>query len=85
VSAGKARTAALFRKPTRVFEDIIRRGRTPMLKIDDFTPMQGGVPIVVAGEVVGAIGVSGAASAPQDEVLALAGAAAFGGQQPGGG
>ena len=84
VSAGKARTAALFRKPTRVFEDIIRQGRTPMLKIEGFTPMQGGVPIVVEGEVVGAIGVSGAASAPQDEELALAGAAVFAGEPPSG-
>ena len=80
VSSGKARTAALFRKPTRVFEEIIVQGRTPMLKIDGFTPMQGGVPIVVAGNVVGAIGVSGAASAAQDEELALAGAAVLAGE-----
>lgn len=73
VSWGKARTAALFRKPTRVFEEIIVGGRTPMLAIEDFTPMQGGVPIEVDGRVVGAVGVSGAASAPEDEELALAG------------
>jgi glc operon protein GlcG len=79
ISIGKARTAAIFRKPTREFEEIVRSGRTPMLALSDrvgFTPLQGGLPIVVAGEVVGAIGVSGAASAQQDEELALAGATA---------
>ena len=76
ISIGKARTAALFQRPTRAFEDIIRSGRTPMLALHDFTPLQGGVPIVVDGQVVGAIGVSGAASAQQDEELAVIGATA---------
>ncbi|MBI4718539.1 MAG: heme-binding protein [Planctomycetes bacterium] len=76
ISAGKARTAALFRKPTSVFENLIREGRTPMVALEDFTPLQGGVPIVVEGETVGAVGVSGAASAQQDEDLALIAAAA---------
>ena len=75
ISIGKARTAALFKKPTRVFEEIIRSGRTPMVALNDFTPLVGGVPIVVDGQIVGAVGVSGAASADQDEQLALAGAA----------
>lgn len=78
ISIGKARTAALFKKPTSVFENIIRDGRTPMVALNDFTPLQGGVPIVISsGQVVGAIGVSGAASAQQDEEIALAGANAF--------
>lgn len=77
ISIGKARTAVLFQKPTRVFEDIIKSGRTPMIALNDFTPLQGGVPIIVDGEIVGGVGVSGAASAPQDEQLAMAGAAAF--------
>jgi glc operon protein GlcG len=77
ISAGKARTAARFQRPTKTFEEIIRKGRTPMLALDDFTPLLGGVPIVVAGAVVGAIGVSGAASADQDEEIALAGARAL--------
>ena len=47
----------------RRFEDIIKNGRTAMVALPDFTPLQGGVPIVVDGEVVGGIGVSGAASA----------------------
>jgi glc operon protein GlcG len=77
ISIGKARTAALFKKPTKVFEDIIRNGRTPMVALEDFTPLQGGIPIVVNGEIVGAVGVSGAASAQEDEDLAIAGAAAI--------
>lgn len=76
ISIGKARTAAIFQRPTRAFEEIIRGGRTPMLALHDFTPLQGGVPIVVDGQVVGAIGVSGAASAQQDEDFAVIGAAA---------
>jgi glc operon protein GlcG len=77
ISIGKARTAALFKRPTRVFEDIIKNGRTSMVALNDFTPLQGGVPIVVDGQIVGAIGVSGAASAQQDDELAIAGANAF--------
>jgi uncharacterized protein GlcG (DUF336 family)/mannose-6-phosphate isomerase-like protein (cupin superfamily) len=77
ISIGKARTAALFNKPTRVFEEIIKGGRTPMVALQDFTPLQGGVPIVVGGSTVGGIGVSGAASAAEDEELALAGAGAL--------
>lgn len=76
ISIGKARTAALFKKPTKAFEDIVNKGRTTMVALNDFTPLQGGVPITVDGQVVGAIGVSGAASAQQDEELALAGARA---------
>jgi len=77
ISIGKARTAALFKKPTAAFEEIIRNGRTPMVALEDFTPLQGGVPIEINGTVVGAIGVSGAASQVQDEVVAKAGAAAL--------
>ena len=77
ISVGKARTAVLFKRPTKVFEDIIRNGRTPMVALDDFTPLQGGIPIVVEGQVVGGVGVSGAASAQEDEELALAGANAL--------
>jgi glc operon protein GlcG len=76
ISYGKARTSALFKKPTRAFEEIIRGGRTPMVALSDFTPLQGGVPLMIDGQVVGAVGVSGAASAQQDEELAVAGAKA---------
>lgn len=74
IAIGKARTAALFQKPTRVFEDVIAKGRTAMVAVNDFTPLQGGVPITVDGQVVGAVGVSGATSAAQDEEFAIAAA-----------
>ena len=81
ISIGKARTAVLFKRPTKVFEDIIKNGRTAMVALPDslFTPLQGGIPIIVDGQIVGGVGVSGASSAQQDEELALAGANALGG------
>ncbi|HET9515845.1 MAG TPA: heme-binding protein, partial [Gemmatimonadales bacterium] len=63
ISVGKARTAVRFQRETKVFEDLIRNGRTPMIALSEivgFTPLLGGVPIVVGGQIVGAIGVSGA-------------------------
>ena len=74
ISIGKARTAAMFKLPTKRFEDIIKNGRTAMVALADFTPLQGGIPIMVDGQVVGGIGVSGAASAAQDEEIAIVGA-----------
>jgi len=78
ISIGKARTAVLFQKPTKVFEEIINKGRTAMAALPDsfFTPLQGGVPIILNGEIIGGVGVSGASSAAQDEELAIAGAEA---------
>ena len=80
ISVGKARTAVLFKKPTRFFEELINKGRTAMTAVDGFTPLIGGIPIMVDGQVVGGIGVSGAASAAQDEELAIAGANAISNQ-----
>ena len=77
ISIDKARTAAIFKKTTKVFEDIVNKGRTTMVALNDFTPLQGGVPIEFQGMVIGAVGVSGAASAQQDEELAIAGANAL--------
>ena len=77
ISIGKARTAVLFKRPTKFFEDVINNGRTAMTTLNDFTPLQGGIPILVDGQIIGAVGVSGAASAQQDEELAIAGAAAM--------
>jgi len=74
ISIGKAKTAVMFKRPTRAFEEIIKNGRTAMVALPDFTPLQGGVPISVDGQIIGGIGVSGAASAQQDEELAIAGA-----------
>ncbi len=76
VSIGKARTAAMFRKPTAAFEDAIKGGRAALLGVREMTPLQGGVPIVHEGQVIGAVGVSGAHSQQEDEQLAMAGAAA---------
>jgi glc operon protein GlcG len=74
ISIGKARTAALFQRPTAFFEDIINKGRTSMTALADvlpeFTPLQGGVPIILDGNIVGAIGISGAKSAAHDDEIA---------------
>ena len=76
VGIGKARTAAIFRRPSKEFEDQIRNGRVAALALPGATPLQGGIPIVVDGQVVGAIGVSG--NTPQeDEDIAKVGAAAL--------
>jgi uncharacterized protein GlcG (DUF336 family)/mannose-6-phosphate isomerase-like protein (cupin superfamily) len=76
VGIGKARTAAIFRRPSKVFEDQIRDGRVAALALPGATPLQGGIPLMSDGRVVGAIGVSG--NTPQeDEDIAKAGAAAF--------
>jgi glc operon protein GlcG len=79
ISIGKARTTVLFKRPTKAFEDIIKNGRTAMVALPDslFTPLQGGIPISVDGQIVGGVGVSGAASAQQDEELAIVGANAL--------
>jgi glc operon protein GlcG len=77
VSIGKARTAALFKKPTKAFEDALNGGRTALAAVGEMTPLQGGVPIVHEGFIVGAIGVSGAHSHVEDEEIALAGASAI--------
>ncbi len=80
ISIGKARTAVMFKKPTRFFEELINssgKGRTVMTALENFTPLIGGIPITVDGQIVGGVGVSGAASADQDEKLAIAGANAF--------
>jgi len=75
VSTEKARTAAIFQKPTSDFEDAIKAGRNALLGVAVMTPLQGGVPIRISGAVVGAIGVSGAASAQQDNEIARTAAA----------
>jgi glc operon protein GlcG len=80
ISIGKARTAVMFKRPTRGLEEIINKGRTAMIPVAEvawFTPLQGGIPLIVDGEIFGGIGVSGAASAQQDEEIAIAGATAL--------
>src|SRR6266702_5625722 len=80
ISIGKAKTAVMFKKPTRFFEELINssgKGRTVMTALENFTPLIGGVPIIVDGQIVGGVGASGAATADQDEQLAIAGSKAF--------
>jgi len=78
VSQGKARTSALFKRPTKAMEEMIAGGKTAFLAVDGITPIQGGLPVVVDGKVIGAIGVSGVTSA-QDEQVAAAALAALNG------
>lgn len=72
VAQEKARTALLFKRPTKVFEEIIAGGRTAMLTLPGATPIEGGLPLLSDGRIVGAIGVSGVQS-PQDAQIAQAG------------
>lgn len=74
VAVGKARTAAIFRRPSKVFEDQVKNGRVAALALPGATALQGGVPVTVDGKVIGAISASG--NTPQeDEDIAIAGAA----------
>ena len=78
IGPAKARTAALGRRETKVYEDIINQGRTAFLSAPELEGMlEGGVPILVEGQVVGAVGVSGVKS-PEDAQIARAGIAALG-------
>ena len=77
IAIGKARTAALFRRPSAAMEEAIAKGRTALLSVDGFVFLQGGVPILINGETIGAVGVSGVQS-QQDEQVAKAGAAVVG-------
>lgn len=72
VSVKKANTAALFKAPSAKLENSINSGRQALITVGH-TFLQGGIPILFDGQVVGAIGVSGAASAQQDEEIAIAG------------
>lgn len=76
VGVDKARAAAVFRRPSKVLEDQVREGRVAALQLAGGVALQGGVPLMVAGECVGAVGVSGETPAV-DEAIAMAGAAAM--------
>ncbi|GAB2879079.1 heme-binding protein [Paraburkholderia jirisanensis] len=76
MAIGKGRTALLGRRETKIYEDIIKQGRTAFLSAPLVAMVEGGVPIVVNGEVVGSIGVSGVKS-EQDAAIARAGIAAL--------
>jgi uncharacterized protein GlcG (DUF336 family) len=76
VSLEKARTAAAFKRPSKAFEDVVLSGKVQTLKLPGAVPLEGGVPLLVEGRIVGAIGVSGVTSA-QDGQCARAGADAL--------
>jgi glc operon protein GlcG len=76
VAIGKARTAATFKRPTKLLEESVAGGRFALLAAPDVVPMQGGLPVTVDSAVIGAIGVSGVKAA-QDEQVAQAGLSAF--------
>src|ERR687886_26053 len=76
VTTDKARTAAIYRRPSRDFEAQASGGRPSALHLARAVPLQGGIPIEHAGTVIGAIGVSGATSADEDNELAQIGARA---------
>ncbi|HVA35535.1 MAG TPA: heme-binding protein [Stellaceae bacterium] len=77
VSIAKARAAVMFKRPTKFWEDAYASGRTHLASLPGVLPIEGGVPLLVGGKVIGAFGVSGANSA-QDGQVAAAGAAALG-------
>ena len=72
VATDKARTAAIYRRPSKDFEEQASQGRPSALHLARAVPLQGGIPITVDGQVVGAVGVSGASSADEDQELAIA-------------
>ncbi|MGZ4270147.1 MAG: GlcG/HbpS family heme-binding protein [Solirubrobacteraceae bacterium] len=77
VTTDKARTAAIYRRPSRDFEEQASAGRPSALHLARAVPLQGGMPLEHAGEVIGALGVSGARSADEDQELASIGVGAF--------
>jgi uncharacterized protein GlcG (DUF336 family) len=72
VAIEKARTSATYRRPSKEFEDGVAGGRNAILGLPGVTPIEGGIPIVVGGKIIGAVGVSGVTS-PQDAQIARAG------------
>ena len=76
VAIGKAQTSLKFKRPSKVFDDLISSGKNSLLGLPGVTPIEGGFPLLADGKVIGAIGVSGGSSA-QDAQVAQAGVAAL--------
>jgi len=76
IAQAKARAAALFRRPTKALEETVAGGRVALLSLPHIIPVEGGVPLLHEGQVVGAIGVSGVQSF-EDGIVARAGAEAL--------
>ena len=81
IAIRKARTAVFFQQPTKALEEEVSGGRTALLPIDGFMPLEGGVPLLVDGVMVGAVGVSGVTGS-QDAQCAAAGARTLTRQSP---
>lgn len=77
IAIAKARTAARLKRPTKALEDGIAAGRNALLSVPGALTLEGGVPVTVDGQIIGAIGVSGMTSA-EDGVIAAAALAALG-------
>jgi glc operon protein GlcG len=71
IAVAKARSAARFQRPTKALEDALAGGRTALLGVPGLLPLEGGVPVILGGAIVGAVGVSGMASS-EDGVIAAA-------------
>lgn len=76
IAQGKARTAILYKRPTKAMEDAVAGGRAVVMTLPGALPVEGGLPITVEGRIIGAIGVSGVQSA-QDAQIAKAGLGAL--------
>jgi len=79
VSIQKAHTAIFFKRPSKAFEDMVNSGRNSILGLKNVMPIEGGIPLVVNSQVIGAIGISGAKS-NEDGIVAKAGADVLSGQ-----
>lgn len=77
IATEKARSAAIGRRETKGYEDMVNGGRTAFVSAPIVTALEGGVPVIVDGQVIGAVGVSGV-TATQDAQIAKAGVAAIG-------
>jgi uncharacterized protein GlcG (DUF336 family) len=75
VAIEKARSAARFRRPTKVFSDLVVHGNMALIGLRGAVPLDGGVPLILGGKIIGAIGASGG-TGPQDGPVATAGAQA---------
>jgi uncharacterized protein GlcG (DUF336 family) len=76
VAVEKAKTALLFKRPTKAIEEVVKAGRNVMMMLPGATPIEGGLPLVRDGQYVGAIGISGVQSF-EDGIVAAAGVAHF--------
>jgi glc operon protein GlcG len=76
VAITKAKVALMFRRPTKIWEETVASGRQGYLAMPGMLPIEGGVPLIHAGEIVGAIGISGVKSS-EDGQIAQAGANAL--------